>query len=203
MALLPDEPEATGLLALMLLHDARRDARVGPDGSLVLLEDQDRGRWDPLRIAERAALVERAMGHGRPGPYQLQAAIAALHDEARTAADTDWAQIVLLYAVLIRSDGSPVVQLNHAVAVAMASGPATGLALIDSIASAGGLADYPYLHAARADLLRRLGRWIEAAIDYRRTLTLTSNTPERAFIEGRLAEVTRRAVETETGPPPH
>ncbi len=203
VALLPDEPEATGLLALMLLHDARRDARVGPDGSLVLLEDQDRGRWDPLRIAEGAALVERAMGHGRPGPYQLQAAIAALHDEARTAADTDWAQIVLLYAVLIRSDGSPVVQLNHAVAVAMASGPATGLALIDSIASAGGLADYPYLHAARADLLRRLGRWTEAAIDYRRTLTLTSNTPERAFIEGRLAEVTRRAVETETGPPPH
>ena len=177
----------------MLLHDARREARVGPGGELVLLEDQDRARWDAGRIGEGQALVERALRRGRPGPYQLQAAIAALHDEAPSAADTDWPQIAVLYAALRRHDPSPVVELNLAVAVAMADGPATGLAMIDGLAAGGSLDDYPYLHAARADLLRRLGRWTEAAAAYRRALDGTRSAPERAFLEGRLGEVTARA----------
>jgi RNA polymerase sigma-70 factor (ECF subfamily) len=188
-SLLPEEPEAMGLLALMLLHDARRDARVGPDGALILLEDQDRGRWDATAIAEGQALVERALRLGRPGPYQLQAAIAALHDEAPSAAATDWAQIAALYAALRQRDPSPVVELNLAVAVAMADGPATGLAMIDGLASSGTLDDYPYLHSARADLLRRLERWSEAATAYQRAVALATNGAERAFLERRLAEL--------------
>jgi RNA polymerase sigma-70 factor (ECF subfamily) len=194
VSLLPDEPEAEGLLALMLLHDARRDARVGPAGEVVLLEDQDRTRWDAERIREGQALAERALRRGRPGTYQLQAAIAAVHDEAATAAATDWPQIAVLYEALRRHDPSPVVELNHAVAVAMADGPATGLAMIDGLAATGALDDYPYLPAARADLLRRLGRWTEAVEAYDRAIALTGNAPERAFLERRRREVGRRAV---------
>jgi len=197
VSLLPDEPEARGLLALMLLHDARRDARVGPGGELVLLDDQDRSRWDTARIAEGRALVEGALVERRPGPYQLQAAIAALHDEAATPADTDWAQIAALYVALQRMTPSPVVELNLAAAVAMADGPAVGLAMMDGIAASGELDTYPYLHSARADLLRRLERWSEAEAAYRQALALTTNDPERAFLEGRLQEVRgrRRAVD--------
>jgi RNA polymerase sigma-70 factor (ECF subfamily) len=189
VSLLPGEPEAMGLLALMLLHDARREARVGPDGGLVLLEEQDRDRWDGAAIAEGRTLVEGALRLGRPGPYQLQAAIAALHDEAPSAAATDWPQIAALYAALRQRDPSPVVELNLAVAVAMADGPATGLAMIDGLAATGTLDDYPYLHSARADLLRRLERRSEAAIAYRRAADLTTNGAERAFLERRLAEL--------------
>ena len=194
MAMLPDEPEAAGLLALMLLHDARRESRVGATGELVLLEDQDRARWDHARIDEGCTLVDRALVAGRPGPYQIQAAIAALHDTAATAADTDWTQIAALYAALATYEPSPVVALNHAVAVAFADGPAVGLAMIDGLAAEGTLVDYPYLPAARADLLRRLERWSEAAAAYRRALALTSNRQERAFLDRRLAEVERSAL---------
>ena len=187
--LLPGEPEVFGLLGLMLLHDARREARVGPGGALVLLEDQDRLRWDRDRIREGEALVRRALAMGRPGPYQLQAAIAAVHDEAPSAADTDWPQIVTLYRALRSMTPSPVVELNLAVAVAMADGPAVGLAMIDGIAATGELERYPYLHAARADLLRRLRRWSEAEAAYRRAIPLTTNRAELAFLEGRLHEV--------------
>ena len=189
VSLLPDEPEARGLLALMLLHDARREAREGPAGDLILLDDQDRSRWDAGRITEGQALVEGALSERRPGPYQLQAAIAALHDEATTPADTDWVQIASLYAALQRMAPSPVVELNLAAAVAMADGPSVGLAMMDGIAAGGELDSYPYLHAARADLLRRLERWSEAAVAYRRALALTTNLPERTFLEGRLHEV--------------
>jgi RNA polymerase sigma-70 factor (ECF subfamily) len=192
-SLLPDEPEVMGLLALMLLHDARREARVGAEGELILLDDQDRSRWDAARIAEGRTLVERALGMGRPGPYQLQAAIAALHDEAATATETDWAQIAALYAALARLDPSPVVQLNFAVAVAMADRPEAGLAMMDGIAADGTLDAYPYLHAARADMLRRLERWTEAAAAYDRALELTSNGAERSFLEGRRRAATARA----------
>ena len=188
-ALMPDEPEALGLLALMLLHDARREARVGAEGELVLLDDQDRSRWDRARIREGAALVERALRMRAPGPYQLQAAIAALHDQAETPADTDWRQIAALYGELERRSPSPVVALNHAVAVAMAEGLETGLARIDRIAARGVLDDYPYLHAARADLLRRLGRLEDARAAYERALGLTANAAERRFLRRRLAEV--------------
>ena len=187
--LLPAEPEVLGLLGLMLLHDARREARVGSDGALVLLEDQDRSRWDRDRIVEGRALVRRALAMGRPGPYQLQAAIAALHDEAATAGDTDWRQIATLYRALRAVAPSPVVELNLAAAVAMADGPAVGLAMMDGIAASGELERYPYLHAARADLLRRLGRWSEAETAYRRALGLTANGIERAYLERRLVEV--------------
>jgi RNA polymerase sigma-70 factor (ECF subfamily) len=187
--LMPDEPEVLGLLALMLLHDARRDARVGPAGELVLLDDQDRSRWDRARIDEGRAALDRAMRMRRPGPYQLQAAIAALHDDAATASDTDWRQIAALYDALMRHAPSPVVALNGAVAVAMASGPEAGLRLIDDLADAGELTDYPYLHAAQADLLRRLGRWDEAAEAYRRAEGLTSNAAERAFLARRIREL--------------
>ena len=189
VSLLPGEPEATGLLALMLLHDARRDARVGPDGDLVLLEDQDRSRWDQAAIAEGTALIGAVLPTGRVGPYQLQAAIAALHDEVPDASATDWPQIAALYRALVDLDPSPVVRLNHAVAVAFADSPAVGLAMMDGLAEEGALASYPYLHAARAELLRRLGRGSEAASAYRHALELTSNRPERSFLASRLREV--------------
>ena len=189
VSLLPGEPEANGLLALMLLHDARREARVDASGDLVLLEDQDRSRWDATRIAEGRALVETALAARRPGPYQIQAAIAALHDEAPSWEATDWAQIVELYRALMAIEPSPVVELNLGVAVAMADGPAVGLALIDGGAADGSLEDYPYFHSARADLLRRLERWTEAAAAYRRAAELTTNGAERAFLERRLTDV--------------
>ncbi|HET7168089.1 MAG TPA: RNA polymerase sigma factor [Candidatus Limnocylindrales bacterium] len=187
--LLPDEPEARGLLALMLLNDARRGARVGPDGGLVLLEDQDRDRWDRARIAEGRGLLERGPSPQALGPYQLQAAIAAVHDQASSWGSTDWPRIVALYRLLVAIDPSPVVQLNLAAAVAMADGPAVGLAMIDGLVADGSLEAYPYLHAARADLLRRLGRRSEAADAYRRASGLTASHPERAFLARRLAEV--------------
>jgi RNA polymerase sigma-70 factor, ECF subfamily len=189
-ALMPDEPEVLGLLALMLFHDARRETRTGPTGDLVLLDDQDRSRWDQARIEEGRRILDRAMRMRRVGQYQLQAAIAALHDEARSTAETDWAQIAALYAVLGRMVPSPVVELNRAVAVAMADGPDVGLAIVDAIAEDGQLGDYPYLHSTRADLLRRLGRQDAAAGAYRRALELTANEPERAFLERRIREMT-------------
>jgi RNA polymerase sigma-70 factor, ECF subfamily len=189
VSLLPDEPEAAGLLALMLLHDARREARTTSTGDLVLLEDQERGRWDADRIEEGRRLVADALRAGRAGPYQIQAAIAALHDEAPTWAATDWPQIAGLYRRLVAVDPSPVIELNLAVAVAMADGPAIGLAMMDGIAAAGSLDDYPYLHAGRADLLRRLGRRSEAADAYHRALALTDNRAEQAFLERRLTEL--------------
>jgi RNA polymerase sigma-70 factor (ECF subfamily) len=188
--LMPDEPEAIGLLALMLLHDARRDARTGPNGELVLLADQDRGRWNRARIDEGRELLDRALRMRRVGPMQLQAAIAALHDDAEAPGDTDWPQIAGLYAALRRIEPSPIVELNRAVAVAMASGPDVGLRLVDALVASGELETYPYLHAARADLLRRLGRSGEAATAYERARDLTTNEAERAFLDGRLAEVT-------------
>jgi RNA polymerase sigma-70 factor, ECF subfamily len=191
VSLLPDEPEATGLLALMLLHDARREARVDLRGELILLEDQDRSRWDAARIAEGRALVGAAMALRRPGPYQIQAAIAALHDEAPSWEATDWPQIVELYRALVALEPSPVVELNLGAAVAMADGPALGLAVIDVAGADDSLADYLYFHSARADLLRRLERWSEAAAAYRRAADLTSNRAERAFLERRLADVER------------
>ncbi len=187
--LLPGQPEVLGLLSLMLLHDARREARVGPDGMLILLEDQDRSRWDRERIEEGRALVRRALEMGRAGPYQVQAAIAALHDEAATAAQTDWPQIATLYRTLRAMTPSPVIELNLAAAVAMADGPAIGLAMMDGITAAGELERYPYLHAARADLLRRLRRWSEADVAYRRAIELTTNGAERAYLERRLRDV--------------
>ena len=199
VALLPDEPEAAGLLALMLLHDARRDARTGSDGMLVLLEDQDRSRWDGERIREGTALLARAMAAGRPGPYQVQAAIAALHDEAPTFEATDWTQIVALYAALARMDPSPVVELNRAAAVAMADGPETGLAMMDGLLTDGRLTDYVYLHAARADLLRRLGRWSEARAAYERALEHSGNARESAFLRRRIAEVDGAVAGGRTG----
>ena len=168
--LMPDEPEVLGLLALMLLHDARRDARTSAEGELVLLDDQERSRWDRAKIEEGRELVERALLARRPGPYQLQAAIAALHDEADTPGATDWPQIALLYRELMALAPSPVVELNLAVAVAMSDGPAVGLAMVDGLAADGRLDDYVYLHATRADLLRRLDRRSEAAAAYRRAL---------------------------------
>jgi RNA polymerase sigma-70 factor (ECF subfamily) len=188
--LMPDEPEVLGLLALMLLHDARRDARVGPNGELVLLEQQNRGRWDRARITEGQALLDRALRMRRAGSYQLQAAIAALHDESASSGSTDWPQIVALYDRLASQVASPVVELNRAVAIAMADGPEAGLTRIDAIAATGQLESYPYLHSARADLLRRLGRLEEAAAAYRRAHELTANAAERAFLAGRLTEVT-------------
>jgi RNA polymerase sigma-70 factor (ECF subfamily) len=192
--LMPDEPEVLGLIALMLLHDARRDARVGPAGELVLLDDQDRTRWNRDRIAAGQAFLDRAVRMRRTGPYQLQAAIAALHDAAERREDTDWPQIAALYGRLAELAPSPVVELNRAVAVAMTDGPAAGLALIDRIASQGHLSAYPYLHAARADLLRRLGRSDEARDAYRRARDLTANEAERTFLHGRLQALDRSAA---------
>ena len=193
--LMPDQPETVGLLALLLLQDSRRDARVGPDGSLTLLEDQDRGRWDRAEIAEGLALVDRALaaalaGVGsRPGPYLLQAAIAAGHARARRADETDWRAIVGLYDALVADVPTPVVELNRAVAVAMADGPRAGLVLMDALGAEGALDGYHLFHAARADLLRRVGRRDEAAGAYRRAVDLASNQTERTFLERRLAEV--------------
>jgi RNA polymerase sigma-70 factor (ECF subfamily) len=191
--LMPDEPEAIGLLALMLLQDARREARVGLSGDLILLADQDRSRWDHDRIAEGGRLVERALRMQRTGPYQLQAAIAAVHDEAADPERTDWREVVGLYSLLAQLAPSPVVELNLAVAIAFVEGPAAGLARIDRIVAAGLLEDYPYLHAARADLLRRLDRRPEAAAAYRRAAGLVGNAVERRFLEQRLREVARPA----------
>jgi RNA polymerase sigma-70 factor (ECF subfamily) len=191
-SLLPDEPEALGLLALMLLHDARRQARVEANGTLVLLEDQDRSRWDTARIREGQALIERAIAMARPGPYQVQAAIASLHDTAARPEETDWAEIASLYETLLRMQPTPVVELNLAVAVAMRDGPATGLAMVDALVDEGALDDYSYLHAARADLLRRLERWSESRTAYERALRLTTNGTERAFLTRRLDEVRSR-----------
>ena len=185
----PAEPEALGLLALMLLHESRRAARTSPAGELVLLDEQDRARWDRELIAEGSAMVERALRSRRFGPYTLQAAIAAVHAEAASADATDWAQIVGLYDVLARADPSPVVELNRAAAVAMRDGPAAGLALIDAILARGDLDDYHLAHSARADLFRRLGRTAEARASYRRALALTRLEPERRFLERRLAEL--------------
>ncbi len=193
VSLMPDEPEALGLLALMLLHDARREARTGPGGEMILLEDQDRDRWDRAKVDEGRELLDRALRMRRVGPNQLQAAIAALHDDAATAVETDWAQIAGLYAVLGRVSPSPVIELNRAVAVAMASGPEVGLRLVDAVAASGQLDEYPYLHASRADLLRRLGRLPEAADAYSRARELTANEAERAFLERRLTEVGARS----------
>jgi RNA polymerase sigma-70 factor (ECF subfamily) len=185
--LLP-EPEAVGLLALMLLHESRRTARTSPTGELVLLDAQDRSLWNREQIAEGAALVERALSSRRFGPYTLQAAIAAVHAEAPAAA-TDWAQIVALYDVLLRIEPSPVVELNRAAAVAMRDGPAAGLALIDAILVRGDLEDYHLAHSARADLYRRLGRTGEARAAYQRALDLTRQAPEQRFLQRRLAEL--------------
>ena len=187
--LMPDEGEALGLLALLLLHDARREGRVGPAGELVLLEDQDRDRWDPAKIGEGIRLLDQAMRRGPPGPYRLQAGVAALHAVAPTAATTDWRRILALYDRLMEVAGSPVVALNRAVAVAMVDGPAAGLELMDALAASGDLDGYHLLHAGRADLLRRLGRRPEAATAYRRALGLATNPVEQAFLTRRLAEV--------------
>ena len=184
--LLP-EPEAIGLLALMLLHESRRAARSSAAGEVVLLQAQDRTRWNPTLIAEGSALVTRALSSRRFGPYTLQAAIAAVHAEAADAAATDWAQIAGLYDVLLRAEPSPVVALNRAVAIAMRDGPAAGLALIDALLARGELADYHLAHAARADLCRRLGRVAEARASYERALALARQAPERQFLERRLA----------------
>jgi RNA polymerase sigma-70 factor, ECF subfamily len=183
------EPEAIGLLALMLLHESRRDARSTPDGETVLLEQQDRTRWNRSLITEGQALVERAIGSRRFGPYSLQAAIAAVHAEARTAAETDWAQIAGLYDVLVRADPTPVVALNRAVAIAMRDGPEAGLSEIDRVLAGGELDAYHWAHSARADLCRRLGRFSEAKEGYARALALAGQAPERRFLERRLAEV--------------
>ncbi|MBE3014143.1 RNA polymerase sigma factor [Microbispora sp. NEAU-D428] len=185
--LMPGEPEAAGLLALMLLHHARRAARLDDAGDLVVLEDQDRGRWDAGRIAEGVALLDGALRRGRPGPYQVQAAIAACHATAARPEDTDWPQIAVLYARLARLVPSPVVELNRAVAVGMAHGPAAGLALIDALRETGALAGYHLLPAARADLLRRLGRTAEAADAYREAAGLATTDAERRYLARRLA----------------
>ena len=189
--LLPEHAEPRGLLALMLLHDARRATRLDGDGELVMLEDQDRARWDRAQIEEGAALVEAALrAAGRSaGPYALQAAIAAVHAQARTAEDTDWKEIAALYGVLAQVHPTPVVALNRAVAVAMAGAPERGLGMVDALAARGELAGYHLLPTARAELLRRLGRGREAAEAYRRALALVKNEAERRHLEKRLGEV--------------
>lgn len=188
MELLP-EPEVMGLLALMLLHESRRSARSSPSGELILLDDQDRSRWDAALIAEGGALVERALTTRRFGPYCLQAAIAAVHAEAPSAAETDWQQIVGLYDVLLRAVPSPVIELNRAVAVAKRDGALAGLTLIEEILDRGELQDYHLAHSARAEFCRQLGRAEEARAAYLRALELTRQEPERRFIQGRLSEL--------------
>jgi RNA polymerase sigma-70 factor (ECF subfamily) len=183
--LLP-EPEAMGLLALMLLHESRRRARTTADGELVLLDDQDRSLWNQEQIAQGMALVDRAFRSRQFGPYTLQAAIAAIHAEAPSAADTDWAEIVGLYDVLLRADPSPVVELNRAAAVAMRDGPEAGLSLIDDLLARGELADYALAHSARGELCRRLERTAEASQSFERALSLTTQEPQRRFLERRL-----------------
>ncbi|MBI3112106.1 MAG: RNA polymerase sigma factor [Ignavibacteriales bacterium] len=186
--LLP-EPEVTGLLALMLLQESRRTARTSAAGDLILLEDQDRSLWNREHITEGIALVEQALSSRRFGPYTLQAAIAAVHSEAPTAGETDWAQIVGLYDILLRAEPSPVIELNRGVAVAMRDGPQAGLDLIDSIIARGDLADYHLAHSARAELCRRLGKTAEALSSYERALALTQQEPERRFLERRMKEL--------------
>jgi RNA polymerase sigma factor (sigma-70 family) len=184
--LMPDEPEALGLVALLLLHDSRSAARYSPSGDVVLLEDQDRSRWDRAEIAEAVRLLARALRLGQPGPYQVQAGIAALHAQAASADQTDWPGIAALYTRLLEQAPTPVVALNHAVAVAMSTTPDEGLALIDRI---DGLERYHLMHAARADLLRRLGRPAQAATAYRRAYELAANPADRRFLAGRLHEI--------------
>jgi RNA polymerase sigma-70 factor (ECF subfamily) len=186
--LLP-EPEAQGLLALMLLHESRRTARTSADGEIILLDDQDRSLWNREQIAEGKALVERALATQRFGPYTLQAAIGAVHADAVAAEETDWGQIAALYGLLARLNPSPVIDLNFAVAVAMRDGPQAGLDLIDGILARGELADYHLAHSARADMCRRLGKMAEARVSYEQALGLARLEPERRFLEGRLAEL--------------
>ncbi|MCA9712394.1 MAG: hypothetical protein KDK70_41545 [Myxococcales bacterium] len=191
--LMPHEPEVAGLLALMLLHDARREARVADDGGLVRLEQQDRGRWDHAQIDEGCALLDAAVARRRPGPYQIQAAIAALHGRAPAPEQTDWPQIAALYGALAVHRPSPIVELNRAVAIAMAEGPEAGLARLDRLEAEGTLAGYHLLPAARADLLRRAGRGRDAADAYRRAIALASNQAEQRYLQERLAELEDRA----------
>ncbi len=188
LELLPD-PEVKGLLALMLLHESRREARVSQDGEIIVLEEQDRSRWDQNMISEGKALVDQALRSGRIGAYTLQAAISAVHAEAGTAAQTDWNRIVALYSVLQRIDLSPVVELNRAVALAMRDGPAAGLVLIDAILRRGDLVDYHLAHAARAELCRRSGKMSDAKNSYERALSLARQEPERRFLSRRLSEI--------------
>ncbi len=181
--------EAIGLLALMLLHESRRTARASASGDVVLMEDQDRSLWDRALIQEGSGLVRRALETGPAGPYAIQAAIAAVHAEAATAADTDWAEIVGLYDALLQLEPSPVIELNRAVAIAMRDGPGAGLAIVDAILDRGELTEYRLAHAARADFCRRLGRIDDARRSYERALRLTKQEPERRFLERRLAEL--------------
>ena len=183
------EPEAMGLLALMLLHDSRRAARTSPTGDLILLEDQDRALWNRDQITEGVSLMSRALSSGQVGPYTIQAAIASAHAQAPSATATDWTQIVSLYDLLLQSHPSPVVELNRAVAIAMRDSPLAGLALVDAILARGDLGNYHLVHAARADLCRRLGRTAEARVSYERTLGLTQQEPERRFLKRRLSEL--------------
>jgi len=190
--LMPDEPEALGLLALMLLHDARRDGRVDDDGDLVPLEDQDRSRWDRAAISEGLALLDAALRRRQPGPYQVQAAIAACHANALDATATDWVEIAALYGELVRMVPSPVVELNRAVAVAMADGPEAGLRVVDALEESGSLPGYHLLPATRADLLRRLGRADDAADAYRDALEFATSDAERRYLSRRLGETSAR-----------
>jgi len=190
--LLP-EPEAIGLLALMLLHESRRDARASPDGEIVLLDDQDRALWNQDQIGEGQALAERALASRQFGPYTIQAAIAAVHATAASPASTDWHQIVTLYDLLLRAHRSPIVELNRAVALAMRDGPEAGLKLIDAILARGDLPDYHLAHAARADLCRRLGRTADARVSYERAFELSRQEPERRFLMRRLEELSGSA----------
>jgi RNA polymerase sigma-70 factor (ECF subfamily) len=192
VTLMPDEPEAVGLLALMLLHHARRAGRVDTSGDLVALEDQDRSRWDAAAIDEGVRLLDGALRRERPGPYQVQAAIAACHATAPSPAATDWAEIAELYRRLGGMARTPVVELNRAVAVAMADGPEAGLAIIDTLERSGDLAGYHLLPATKADLYRRLERWGDAASAYREALALTTSESERRYLQRRLNEVTAR-----------
>jgi RNA polymerase sigma-70 factor (ECF subfamily) len=184
--LMPDEPEALGLLALLLLHESRRSARMSPGGELVVLEDQDRTRWDQSAITEGRGLLMRALRQGRHGVYQIQAAISAVHADAARSEDTDWPQIVQLYDILLKLNPSPVAELNRAVAVAMADGPHAGLACVDSLSDVESLHEYLPYYIARADLLRRAGRFVEARMAYAEALARTHNATERAFLEKRL-----------------
>ena len=188
-ALMPDQPAPRGLLALMLLHDSRRDTRADSNGDLVLLEDQDRSRWDQRQIAEGLALAADAMSGPAPGPYAIQAAIAAEHARAPRPGDTDWERIARLYAKLLELRATPIIALNHAVAIAMARGIRKGLALIEDLEASGELNDYYLMWSAKADLLRRMGNFIDAASAYRRALEVVTSNPDRRFLERRLKEV--------------
>jgi RNA polymerase sigma-70 factor (ECF subfamily) len=199
--LMPWANEANGLLALMLLHDARRATRLSPDGELLLLEEQDRSQWDAAQIAEGLARVDAALRAGRAGPYAIQAAVAALHAAAPNAIETDWRQIAALYALLLSLGSTPVIELNHAVAVAMVDGPQAGLLLMDAIAARGELRDYHLLHSARADLLRRLGRFDAARAAYETALGLATVEPERRFLQRRLSEIRSPGSPTESPRP--